>query len=74
MTWYNILMKEKRSRSGWKTVTWRIIALIISYISARAFGVDTETSIKMVIVANAVAMIVYYYHERAWDRIGKGRK
>lgn len=65
-------MREKRFRSIIKTITWRIIALIVSYITARAFGVDIETSIKMVIVANTVSMIAYYYHERAWDKIDKG--
>ena len=67
-------MKEKRSRSGWKTVIWRIVAVIVSYVTARTCGVDVDTSIKLVIVANTVSMMAYYWHERLWNRIEKGRE
>lgn len=50
-----------------------MVALLVSYISVRAFGVDVITSLKVVIVANGTSMLAYYLHERIWDKIEKGR-
>ena len=63
-------MREKRSRSLIKTMTWRIIALGLSYLTAIAFGVDSCTSLKLVLVANGCSTLAYYIHERVWDKIG----
>lgn len=65
-------MREKRYRSLIKTITWRIIAVTTSFFAALLFGVDLDTSIKLVIFANAVSMIAYYGHERVWNKINKG--
>lgn len=67
-------MRERKCRSLLKTITWRIIALALSYWVARAFGVDVATSIGIVVVANAVSTIAYYLHERVWDKIRLGKE
>jgi uncharacterized membrane protein len=66
-------MKEKTSRSVWKTVSWRIIAtmdtVIISYLitdslafAAAIGGIEVVTKI-----------FLYYFHERAWNNISFGK-
>jgi len=66
-------MKDKTSRSAWKTVSWRIIAtmdtVIISYL--------ITGSLKMAASIGSIEVItkvfLYYYHERAWSKISFGR-
>lgn len=66
-------MKDKTSRSVWKTVSWRIIAtmdtVIISYL--------ITGSLKMAASIGSIEVVtkvfLYYYHERAWNKISFGR-
>jgi len=66
-------MKDKTSRSVWKTISWRIIAtmdtVIISYL--------ITGSLKMAASIGSIEVVtkvfLYYYHERAWNKISFGR-
>ncbi|HIF88447.1 MAG TPA: DUF2061 domain-containing protein [Candidatus Thioglobus sp.] len=66
-------MKDKTSRSVWKAVSWRIIAtmdtVIISYL--------ITGSLKMAASIGSIEVVtkvfLYYYHERAWNKISFGR-
>jgi uncharacterized membrane protein len=66
-------MKEKTSRSVWKTISWRIIAtmdtVIISYLITG--NLKMAASIGSIEVVTKV--FLYYYHERAWNKISFGR-
>jgi adenylylsulfate kinase len=65
---------ESHKRSIVKTITWRLIAItvtiLISYIWLREWG----SSIALSLVANGIKFLLYYLHERGWNRIGFGRK
>jgi len=66
-------MKDKTFRSVWKAVSWRIIAtmdtVIISYL--------ITGSLKMAASIGSIEVVtkvfLYYYHERAWNKISFGR-
>ncbi|MCK5409715.1 MAG: DUF2061 domain-containing protein [Candidatus Heimdallarchaeota archaeon] len=49
-----------------KTISWRVIAMIISYLVAYYFTNSVLVSFELVLVSNILSMIVYYYHERLW--------
>jgi uncharacterized membrane protein len=55
-------------RAIWKTLTWRVIGsastFLISYIVTGQAFIATSIAIAQMI-ANT---ILYYIHERAWDR------
>lgn len=67
------MIKDKTSRSVWKTISWRIIAtldtVIISYL--------ITGSLKMAASIGSIEVVtkvfLYYYHERAWNKISFGR-
>ena len=67
------MIKDKTSRSVWKTVSWRILAtidtVIISYL--------VTGSLKMAASIGSIEVVtkvfLYYYHERAWNKISFGR-
>ena len=66
-------MKDKTSRSFWKTISWRVIAtldtVIISYL--------ITGSLKMAASIGSIEVVtkifLYYYHERTWNKISFGR-
>ncbi len=65
--------KVKRARSFYKAVTWRIIASLdtffLSYIITGRFDWATSIAIFEIITK----AIIYYLHERAWNRVKWGR-
>ena len=66
-------MYDKISRSVWKTTSWRIIAtidtVIISYLITGIIKIAASIGSIEVITK----IILYYYHERAWDKISLGK-
>ncbi|MHA2431564.1 MAG: DUF2061 domain-containing protein [Promethearchaeota archaeon] len=65
-------MKELRKRSIAKSISYRIICIItlaiVSYIITK--NIIEMTSI--VIVFQSIQIVVYYFHERIWNRIKLG--
>jgi uncharacterized membrane protein len=69
---------ERTLDTGWrslaKSLTWRIAAIIIlgglSWLFTRGWR---ETAL-ITITFNAIQFILYYFHERAWEKIGWGRR
>lgn len=61
-------------RSIVKSITWRLIAvaitILISYIWLHEWG----SSIALSLTANGIKALLYYLHERGWNRIDFGRK
>jgi len=66
-------MKENKSRSVGKSISWRILAscdtILISYIITGSFTIAaTIGSIEVL-----TKMFLYYFHERAWNKFAFGR-
>ena len=66
-------MKENKSRSLGKSISWRILAtcdtVLISYVITGSFAIAvTIGSIEVM-----TKMILYYFHERAWNKFSFGR-
>jgi len=64
-----IFMKETRKRSITKSVTWRIICIIVSILTAFLLTGKWDISVAIGTVYNAITMILYYFHERVWNRV-----
>ena len=62
-------MKETRKRSITKSVTWRIICIIVSILTAFLLTGKWDISVAIGTVYNAITMILYYFHERVWNRV-----
>ncbi len=69
----NLIVKEKHWRSIAKAISWRmtgtIDTIVISWIITRRFNV----ALSIGIVEVFTKMILYYLHERTWNRINAGR-
>lgn len=67
-------MAEKASRSVAKTISWRTVGtldtIIISYfITGNLAMAASIGSIELI-----TKMVLYYFHERAWNKISFGKE
>ncbi len=66
-------MKDKKSRSIGKSVSWRILAtcdtILISYLITGSIAIAASIGSIEVLTK----MILYYFHERAWNKLEYGR-
>jgi len=60
---------EQRRRSLVKSVTWRIICIIVSVLTAYLLTNRLDVAAAIGTVYNAITMILYYFHERIWNKI-----
>ena len=65
-------MKENKSRSLGKSISWRVLAscdtILISYIITGSFAIAASIGSIEVLTK----MFLYYFHERAWNRMTFG--
>ena len=64
---------DRHRRTLVKTVTWRLLAFLITTVVVYAFRRDVMESIEISLVANGLKMIIYYLHERIWNKLAFGR-
>jgi uncharacterized membrane protein len=67
-------MSVKKSRSLAKSLTWRVVALITTFITLYALSKDVSMATLATIITNGVNFVAYYYHERIWNSISWGKK
>lgn len=58
---------DSKKKSLIKTISWRVIAIVISFIITYLFTKSSSMSFEIVIIANTVSMFGYYFHERIWN-------
>ena len=66
-------MKENKSRSIGKSISWRILAscdtMLISYVITGSLKIAAAIGSIEVLTK----MVLYYFHERAWNKFAFGR-
>jgi uncharacterized membrane protein len=63
--------KKSRIRHIAKTITWRIIASLTTFILAFIFTQDITKSLWLMGTEMVLKLLLYYYHERVWFKYGK---
>ena len=63
--------KETKTRSITKTIIWRMIAILNSYLILVLMISDTP--IYNALLMNLTGFIIYYFYERVCDKIKAGR-
>ena len=67
-------MIVSQSRSLVKSITWRAIALITTFISIYVITGKIHFALQGTVLTNIINFILYYWHERMWNKIQWGRK
>ena len=65
------MFKETRERSVRKSIGWRIVAVINSYIILAMYF--TDSPLYNAIVMNVTGAVLYYVYERMWNNSHIGR-
>jgi uncharacterized membrane protein len=62
------------SRRSWiKSITWRIIGIVILGAISYKLTHDLKAMTGITLIFNAIRLILYYVHERIWERIHWGK-
>jgi uncharacterized membrane protein len=67
-------MPDTRKRSIIKSITWRIICIIVSIIIAFFLTGKIDIAIAIGTTYNAITMVLYYFHERLWNTLKWGKE
>ena len=65
---------EKTMRSLGKVVTWRILVTITNFFGGWIASGNPWVGLGVVSFALVVNSILYYLHERTWNRINWGKQ
>ncbi len=69
-----MLFNEKVKRSVIKSITFRILVVmadgLIIYLITKSF----VATVGVIIFSNISSTLIYYFHERVWNKIKWGKK
>ena len=65
---------ESHERSIAKTITWKLIATVITFTAAYSESGNFNYALKFSGIVLAIGLVAYYLHERMWNGIHWGRK
>jgi uncharacterized membrane protein len=67
-------MNVKKSRSLAKSLTWRVVALITTFVTLYVLSKDINMATIATLITNGVNFVAYYYHERIWNAVRWGKE
>jgi uncharacterized membrane protein len=67
-------MKVTKRRSALKAITWRIIGTADTFVISWAITKEPVTAGAIASFEVFTKTILYYFHERGWNKIKWGRK
>ena len=66
--------KVRKRRSLAKSLTWRVIAVVSTFVIGYAMTGSWSFASSLTIVSNVINFVLYYVHERVWLGIAWGKK
>ena len=67
-------MNVTKQRSALKAVTWRIIGTADTFVISWVITKEPVTAASIAGLEVLTKTILYYFHERGWNRLQWGRK
>jgi len=64
---------DTRKRSWAKSLTWRILGVVLLGLITYAITKDWKEMAVITAVFHGIRVVLYYAHERVWERIDWGR-
>jgi uncharacterized membrane protein len=68
-----IMLRDNHHRSLSKAITFRAIVVLVDIIVIFAITKQVGETVALIIYTNLVGTLLYYAHERYWERIKWGR-
>jgi uncharacterized membrane protein len=64
---------ETKRRSLAKSLSWRFLAGVITTLVVLSITGQLQFAAEVGLIDTLVKLLVYFFHERAWNRINYGR-
>ena len=64
---------DTKKRSWTKSIVWRVIGIVLLSIISYLITGDWKEMTSITVLFHGIQVIMYYYHERWWERISWGR-
>ncbi|MBM3242561.1 DUF2061 domain-containing protein [Candidatus Poribacteria bacterium] len=64
---------DTKKRSWAKSLTWRVIGIVLLGGIAYLITGNWKEMTTITILFHGIRMVLYYFHERFWERISWGR-
>lgn len=68
------MFKESKIRSIVKTVSWRILATVTTFLLVYIFTGNFNAALTIGVIEVFLKMLIYFFHERVWDKVKFGKK
>jgi adenylylsulfate kinase len=65
--------EETLRRSIAKTVSYRVVILMLDFLSIYLFTGKVKVALGFMLVSNVYTTVGYFFHERIWDKIKWGK-
>ncbi|HEX9151209.1 MAG TPA: DUF2061 domain-containing protein [Flavobacterium sp.] len=65
--------EETIQRSIVKTISYRVVILILDFISIYLFTRQIKIAVGFMIVSNIYTTLAYFFHERVWQTLKWGK-
>lgn len=72
--WIKIKLNNSVKRHLIKTISWRILAIIVTFVLVFLITGDLNFSYQIGLIETITKMILYFIHERLWYFQSYGRK
>jgi uncharacterized membrane protein len=66
-------MHDKTSRTFLKTISWRVVATMTTMTIVFSFTKELSLSFGIGAIEVFSKMLLYYFHERVWNKVSWGR-
>lgn len=63
-----------KKRSLVKSLTWRILAILVTFASIYFLTGELETATAGTVLTNSINFVLYYLHERVWTKVNWGKE
>lgn len=70
--WFNIGLRDSKTRHLIKTVTWRFVGTLDTILLSWLISGDPMVGLQIGVAEVITKMILYYLHERSWYKINYG--
>jgi len=68
------IFRESIKRSLFKSISFRVVVVLSDIIVIYFITHRYDITIGVTIATNVASMVLYYLHERIWNKISFGRK
>ncbi len=64
---------ERHIRSIFKALSWRVIATVVTFLTAWFLTGTVEIAAKIGLADTVIKLAVFYGHERFWNKLSFGK-